>query len=318
MKGLKVNYMIKRAVAIGIFASLVVLLGCDIEEFSDSNRVKEDFHYTYDFKAGGRLSIDNFNGSIEITGWDQNKIDISGTKYASTQENLNILKIDIVNSPDSVQIRTVRPTDRRGSMGARYYIKLPRPAQLERIISSNGSIKVDSIEGFTRLRTSNGAVRASVVKGDLEARTTNGSIEAENVEGRVEFQTSNGAIRARDIRGSFEAGTTNGSIRAALAKPEPNRPVKLHTSNGSVELTMDAVAGNDITASTSNGGITLHLPSALDAELKASTSNSTVHSDFEVKVSGTASKNHLEGAIGKGGSRIDLSTSNGGIKVLKM
>ena len=315
---LRVNYMIKRALAIGIFTSLFVLLGCDIEEFTDSNRFKEDFHYSYDFRAGGRLSMDNFNGAIEISGWDQNKIDISGTKYAATQENLNAVKIDIVNSPNSVQIRTVRPTDRRGSMGARYYVKVPRQAQLERIVSSNGSIKLDSIEGFARLRTSNGSVRAATVKGDLEAHTTNGSIEAENVEGRVEFETSNGAIRARDIRGTFEAGTTNGSIRGNLAKPEANRPVKMHTSNGSIELTMDTLAGNDITASTSNGSITLHLPQSLDANLKASTSNSSVHSDFEVKASGAVSKNHMEGVIGKGGSRIEISTSNGSIKVLKM
>jgi hypothetical protein len=56
------------------------------------------------------------------------------------------------------------------------------------------------------------------------------------------------------------------------------------------------------------------------ASLKANTSNSSIDTDFDVTVrAGELRKSSLEGAIGGGGGPIlDLTTSNGGIKVLRL
>jgi hypothetical protein len=81
---------------------------------------------------------------------------------------------------------------------------------------------------------------------------------------------------------------------------------------------VDALNQNEIRASTSNGGITLHLPGNVAANLVANTNNSSISTDFEVQTQGTLSKHHLEGRIGAGGPSIDLSTSNGSIRLLKM
>ena len=56
----------------------------------------------------------------------------------------------------------------------------------------------------------------------------------------------------------------------------------------------------------------------MNAHVVARTTNSSISSDFEVKMQGEFSKNRLEGIIGNGGPLIDLSTSNGGIQLLKM
>jgi len=66
-------------------AALLALAGCDIDEaFADSQRFTEDFHHSYALKSGGRFELESFNGSVEISGWDQDKVEINGTKYAST------------------------------------------------------------------------------------------------------------------------------------------------------------------------------------------------------------------------------------------
>ena len=70
---------------------------------------------------------------------------------------------------------------------------------------------------------------------------------------------------------------------------------------------------------TSNGGVTLRLPSATNARLSASTSNSTVSTDFDLLVKGgEISKRRMSGLLGSGGPSIDISTSNGHIRVLKL
>src|SRR5215510_12841461 len=91
--------------------------GCDLDEigsFGDSHAYEKNFHYSYALKPGGRLSLENFNGSVEISGWEKDTIEIEGIQYASTPELRDAIKIDIAASPDTVQIRTIRPTDRHG------------------------------------------------------------------------------------------------------------------------------------------------------------------------------------------------------------
>jgi Toastrack DUF4097 len=301
----------------------VALLGtvaCDIEDLDlgGSERYSQDFHYSYPLQPGGRLSVESFNGSVDISGWDQNTVDISGTKYARTPELRDALKIEVEHAPDSVYVRTVRPSERRGGMGAKYVIKVPRRTQLDRISSSNGGIHAVDIEGAARLKTSNGAVRAEDLRGNLDVQTSNGGIDVQNLDGNATLHTSNGRVHADDVQGSLEAETSNGGINVRLGKPEAGRPIKLETTNGGIELTMEKMNQNEIRASTSNSGITLHLPGNVAADLVANTSNSSISTDFEVQTQGSLSKHHLEGKIGAGGPTIDLSTSNGNIRLLRM
>jgi DUF4097 and DUF4098 domain-containing protein YvlB len=299
---------------IPVLSLLVFTVGCDLEGLGPSDRFKEDFHFTYPLKAGGRIVLENFNGSVEVTGQDGETVDISGSKFAATEDLLKAVRIDIVPAADSIRIRTVRPSDRRGNMGARYVLRVPRKTELERIDSSNGSIHVTGIDGATRLKTSNGRVEVTDLRGALEARTSNGSVQLNNLEGAASVETSNGKVEAERVRGGFTATTSNGSIRAHLEKSDPRRAVKLDTSNGSVVLTMDAVDQNEVHVSTSNASVTVKLPSAVSARVKASTSNGSVSTDFDVR-DGSRGKTHLEGIIGSGGPVLDISTSNGSVKI---
>jgi DUF4097 and DUF4098 domain-containing protein YvlB len=301
-----------------VAAALLCLPACDFVDFGGFDRYRQDFHYTYPLKSSGRLLVETFNGSVEVSGWDQETVDISGAKYAATQEAADALKVAIDNSPDSVSIRVTRPSDRRGNMGARFVIKIPRAAYVDRIFTSNGAIRTLDGSGPARLRTSNGAIRVQALRGSLDAQTSNGSVELIDVDGDVRAHTSNGHIRTEGLRGSLEAGTSNGSINARLEQVPAGRPVRLETTNNSVELSLPANFANDIRVSTSNSGITLHMPYQVNAHVMARTTNSSISSDFEVRMQGDFRKNRLEGAIGNGGPLIDLSTSNGSIRLLKM
>src|SRR5258708_15659417 len=94
-------------------------------------------HYSYPMQPGSKLTIDNRNGSVEITGWDQNTIDITATKYAETQQLLDQVKVDIAVAADGVHIRTIAPSE-SGRIGVKYVIKTPRRTELAEIRTSNG------------------------------------------------------------------------------------------------------------------------------------------------------------------------------------
>jgi|SRR5579883_2255403 len=274
--------------------AMLFLAGCDWEDFGSSSAYSTDFHYSYPLKSDGRVSLENFNGSVEIAGWDQNTVDVSGAKYGATPEARDAVKIDIAASPDSVAVRTIRPSDRR-NVGARYILRVPRRAQLERVTTSNGSLRLSDLAGPARVKTSNGTLKVFNVTGNFDGGTSNGSVELNDLKGDCTVRTSNGRIHAQHVQGGLDASTSNGSVDAAVTDFR-SRGVRIATSNGS---------------------ITLRLPQPLNANLLARTSNSSVHSEFDMTQRVRADKHHLEGTIGSGGPTLDLSTSNGSIHVVR-
>jgi len=304
-----------------VAAGMLVLAACDIEDFNigdnGGGRYTQDFHYSFPLKAKGRLIVESFNGSVEISAWDKDTVDISGTKYARTQQWADELKIETSNTPESVSVRAIRPSQWRNNQGARFVIKVPSGAMLDRITTSNGSIRTIDCTGPAHLRTSNGPIRVETLRGSLDAQTSNGGIDLIDIEGDVMARSSNGHIHAEGLRGGFDARTSNGGINARIERTDHS--VRAESSNGSVELTLPADLTSDVRASTSNSGITVKLPASANARVLARTSNSSVSTDFDMRVHGNISRNHMDGVIGSGaGPLIDLTTSNGGIRLLKL
>jgi len=286
---------------------------------ADSSRYREDFHYSYPQTAGGHLSVQNFNGSVEITGWDQNTVDISGTKYAESPQLLSALKIEASSSGNMVHVKTTHPDTHHGNMGAKFIIRVPRRTELDEIVSSNVSLKVEDVEGSSHLNTSNGSVNVARIRGNVDGHTSNGGVELNEVLGNVAFHTSNGSIHAGNVEGAFEASTSNGGVHVHLRDTQGGHAIKLSTSNGAIDLQLDSPRQNEVIASTSNGSITVRLPGSLNASVHAATnSGGSVRSDFDILMRGEISKHRIEGTIGGGGPKIDLSTSNGNIHLVKI
>src|SRR5215469_3198134 len=99
---------------------------CMIDDFGGMGRYNRDFHYSFPMTTAGRLSVETFNGATEISAWDQPNVDISGTKYAPTQQEADNLQVDVDHTPDSVSIRVMHSVDWHGNRGCRFAIKIPR------------------------------------------------------------------------------------------------------------------------------------------------------------------------------------------------
>jgi DUF4097 and DUF4098 domain-containing protein YvlB len=300
----------------GLAAALLLLAACDIEDFGSMTRVSRDFHYSYPLKQGGRLSLETFNGSVDISTWDQDTVDVSGTKTGPSEDALEALKINVDHDADSVSVRAVRPVERRNNLGARFVIKVPRNTAYDRIVTSNGPIHVQDGIGPAKLRSSNGAIRIHSLHGSLDAQTSNGPIDLDDLDGDATLHSSNGHIHVEHISGALEASTSNNGIRAEIDRPGHN--VRVDSSNGSIDLTLPAGLSSGVRASTSNNSITVHMPIETNAHLIANTSNSSIESDFDMQVRGEIRRHHIDGNLGSGGPTIDLSTSNGAIRLLKV
>ncbi len=300
--------------AIALAPALLALNGC---LYIDGNfaRFNRDFHFSYPLSAGGHLSVDGFNGAIEITPWDQATVDISGTKYAPSESEADAMTVGIDHTATTVSIHVPHQYDWHGNRGVHFEIKVPRGTVLERIVTSNARIHAVEGIGPGRFKSSNGTIDVEKFRGALDIETSNGRINLDDVQGDITARSSNGRVRADGIRGSLAAQTSNSSIHASLLAAD--RDVRAETRNGAIDLILPGGLTQDVRASTSNSSITVRLGDPANARISARTSNSSVTSDFDAQMHGEMRRNEMEGAIGAGGPLLELTSSNGPIRIVR-
>src|SRR5271169_2558313 len=74
-------------------------------------QVTQEYHRTVSLPGNGRVSLDNINGNVEITGWNRNEVQIDAVKQARDQQRLDEARIEVETGSDYVKIRTEYPHD---------------------------------------------------------------------------------------------------------------------------------------------------------------------------------------------------------------
>lgn len=190
-----------------------------------SAKVTEEETFSFTLNDGGRLSVENVNGSITVTGGSGNSVEIIAIKKADNQETLDGIEIEISHSPDYIEIETDLPESNhwimRGNSGAQVTYKIIVPA----------GTNLESVE------------------------TVNGNVEISGVSGDVHAESVNGSLDCTDLASSASFSTVNGSINASFVKLEGQQKVKAETVNGRVTIRLPADADVNVSADTLNGGI---------------------------------------------------------------
>ncbi len=247
----------------------------------------------FSFAPGGDVVVESTNGRIVVEAWDRPQVRVQITREVRAGDDelarvlMRELQADVSVHPTEIRIESVYPKQRkvkglwdwigRGvrSTNIHYYLQVPRSTSLD-------------------LTTSNGEVRIRSIEGRVEASTTNGDVDVSHVRGTLEARTTNGAVRLVRIEGPADAATTNGSVSAQLMSLPSRGAMRLETTNGNVVLT---------------------LPREIHATLQAETTNGRVNINYPLTTQGSISSRSIRGTIGGGGVRIELQTTNGNIAV---
>lgn len=67
--------------------------------------------------------------------------------------------------------------------------------------------------------------------------------------------------------------------------------------------------------SSHSGNVEMGLLSASSYELRADTFSGNISCDFELKLSGKIDRKQIQGTVGRGGARLNLSTFSGNIRI---
>jgi DUF4097 and DUF4098 domain-containing protein YvlB len=208
---------------LGACAALV--LNVAVARASDDEAVvTEEFHQTYSLNANGRLELQNINGAVHITAWDQNQVKVDAIKRASNQDELNREEILIDAHPASISIETKYNYRESGwhdphhhQTEVEYTLTVPRTAHLDEIKLINGGLDVTGLTGEVRASCINGKLEARSLAGELKLSTINGPLDAEleRVATSVELSSVNGPLHLTlpsDAKARIEASTVHGGI----------------------------------------------------------------------------------------------------------
>ena len=273
------------AVGRALLIALAIFLSFSVSAFAwwgdADEKAEEIYDETVSLAGGGKVEVESHNGSIKVSTWDRDEVKVhakkkaNGKSTAAAEEMLREIEVRVETFGDTVRISAEMPKWERGGSGSVQF-ELTIPRGAHLAADThNGSIEVRDLGGDTRLETHNGSVKAYGVSGDLKIDTSNGSITAENV------------------RGVVEAHTRNGSITAEMGAERLTKDVSFETTNGSINLTLNP---------------------SLAASIDARTSNGSVKSDFAGGVQDKRKKT-LELDLNGGGSRIEVRSRNGSIRI---
>ena len=188
----------------------------------------KELNWTFELEKGGRISLENINGNVEVTGQPGNTVEITALKKAGTEEYLEQLEIIIEDSPSAIHIETDHPDSgikgmfnwgRDSSGSVRFTLRVPETADLDAIESVNGNVTISGVGGLVRAETVNGDVKVS------------------------------------DLRGNAMLETVNGEIDASFDKFAAGQKANCETVNGRVVVNLPEDADVSVTAETINGGI---------------------------------------------------------------
>ena len=246
-----------------------------------------------------RVSVETFNGSIDVTTGSGDTVQIevtkrgSGVSQSAAEDDLKNVQVNFTQDGDSVRVVVTRPQPHIGNSGASVTIRLPEQAELD-LRTSNGRITVGGAVNDVKARASNGPIVVRGSTGSLDLQTSNGPIETDGGRGRLTLETSNGPITIRSAEATVNARTSNGPIRFTGSLSEGEHV--LRSSNANIVMTLPAAASFSVDASTSNGNIS---------------------SDFTL-ASGEQTEKRMNGTVGtQPNAALDVQTSNGSIDLNK-
>lgn len=222
-----------------VIAALMLLLSTA----ASAAELVETIDRTFDVRLGANVVVDNTNGRVTVTAWDQPRVRVIARKEVDADKDvlnevMRELRVELIPRNGGLVINTHYPKRNEGVSSIFDWL-------------SGDHVQAEVRYDITVPRTMN-----------VEVSNTNGAIHLSNVTGRHELDTTNGKIEVTRCAGSLDASTTNGSIRAELVQVAKGQPLRFETTNGRIEVAVPASMAADVDASTTNGSIHTDLPVA--------------------------------------------------------
>lgn len=258
-----------------------------------------------------RVSIQNLAGSLEISGWNRDEVQVTGTLGDDVEG------LDIREQGGVIEIEVKIPKgegkkDRK--LDAHLTIRVPASMRVSAETVS-ASITAGDLSGELALQSVSGAVRVTGQPTAVEAETVSGAIDLSGLNTRIDAQTVSGEVNLAGVAGQVSVQSVSSKIVVAADDIEQG---ELQTVSGAIELSGDLAANARLEVQSHSGSVTLSLPAGVSAHFEVQTFSGSVDNSFgppAEKPGGHGPGKNLSFSTGGGSAEVSIQTFSGSVKL---
>jgi DUF4097 and DUF4098 domain-containing protein YvlB len=275
----------------------------------------EEISETLDASADGNVEIYNTAGSVTVSGWSRNAVEVTGNLGEEVDEFIFERKGDTV----VVKVKPIHGKS-SGSRSTSSYItvQVPQQSTIE-VVTVSADIDVDAVAGEQELQSVSGDITTKGFAADIEVETVSGDIDVvgSNEDFEAELASVSGDVKARDLSGVVDLESVSGSVEISGGS---FTDAALQSVNGRVDFNSNLRKGGDIDIESVNGRIVVEFVGSLSAEIDVETFNGRIKNCFGPKPERTSKYApgwELSFTEGDGDGSVSIATVNGGVTLCK-
>lgn len=285
-------------------AAMVLLAGMTLPSWAASRA----FSAQKPADPAGTVEVVNVEGSIEISGWDQPTVDVSGRVGEKVE------RVDVTSSANRTSIRVVLPTGNQwgGDSEAHLKIRVPQKSALEvSLVSSD--LRIAGVTGTQHLQTVSGDI-AGEASGDLQVNSVSGDVRLSTRNSHnAQIKTVSGEINVAGADGAIQVSTVSGDATLTLGTVSRGH---FESVSGSVSVTAAALAASgQLEATSISGDLGIRFTTLPDADIEVQTFSGEISNCFGPKPveQQYGPGNRLNFRSGKGGGHVHIDTKSGDV-----
>jgi DUF4097 and DUF4098 domain-containing protein YvlB len=260
----------------------------------------------------GTVEISNTAGTVVVTGWDRNEVEVTGDLGKGTE------RLDFTKGDKVTRIKVVLPSRSYNVDDTDLIVKVPTGSTLS-INTVSADIAAQTVSGTQRLQSVSGDVRTEASGEDIECRTVSGDVHitGSDKKGLVSITTVSGNATATRIAGEVNGSTVSGDFTLGAGETTRSR---LRSTSGDLSVTGQLASDARVDIESISGDVRLDLTGPVGAEFEVSSFNGEIRNCFgpkPVRTDEYAPGREWRYNVGSGSARVRIKTLNGDIAICK-
>jgi DUF4097 and DUF4098 domain-containing protein YvlB len=263
-----------------------------------------------DAAADGKVEIINISGAVEVYGWSDTVVTVTGELGDKVEE------LVLERNGNKVLVKVKVPRNNSNNISSDLTVRIPARSSID-VSTVSADITVEDVQGEQMLHTVSGDIDTRAYGSDVSAQSVSGDVEVNGNGGDADTSanTVSGDVSIIGVSGDVSAEAVSGDV---LVRDGSFERVGLNTVNGEIEFQGAFLDGGKLTAESVNGDVDIQFAGDVSARFDVETFNGDISNCFGPKAERTSKYApgwELSFTEGDGDGRVTVSTLNGDIDI---
>lgn len=256
---------------------------------------------------GGKISVRNTVGSVQVTAWDKSELELTGQLGAGVE------RLVLSGSATDLVVEVQLKKGDRHWVGGDTQLMLKVPSGVEvQVETTSADIQLAGLAGVIKAKTVSGDLEADVQSQDVQLQSVSGDLNLMAGKGRqLGLTTVSGDVHVQGASGALTAESVSGDI---FVTGGSFSQLRLKSVSGDLEVTAAALPDAVVKVESLSGDVQLNTTAELDAQLSLKTFSGEKRCTLKATPTAAEGRRTLY-TLGEGRAQISLTSFSGDVMV---